>query len=404
MGLGLYIHVPWCVKKCPYCDFNSHALREEIPERAYVDALLLDLAGEVSARAADTVDSVFIGGGTPSLLSGTAVARLLEGIGRQLILTPDCEITLEANPGTAEAGRFEAFRRAGVNRLSIGVQSFDEALLPRIGRIHDGRQARLAVRRALDAGFDAVNLDLMYGLPGQTFDQGIADVETAIDFGVAHISHYQLTIEPNTLFYRHPPELPHDDVASNIFEHGVEHLSVAGYRRYEISAYSRSGHQCRHNLNYWRFGDYLGIGAGAHGKLTPRGGGVPTRSLKQRHPRSYLAAAATGRFDLTRGQCLRESLPLEFMMNGLRLIDGIALARFTQTTSLSVEVVQAQLERARDRGLLSMGEGYIRPTPAGFQFLNELLLLFAPSKAPTRGPPSAAIPPPAYGSARRAVT
>lgn len=402
MGLGLYVHVPWCVKKCPYCDFNSHALRGDIPERAYVDALLGDLAGELSTREFGAVDSVFIGGGTPSLLGEEAVARLLEGIGAHVTLAPGCEISLEANPGTVEAGRFEAFRRAGVNRLSVGVQSFDDTLLPRIGRIHDGRQARLAVERAMAAGFDSVNLDLMYGLPGQTVDQGMADVETAIDAGVAHISHYQLTIEPNTLFYRQPPDLPVDDVASDIFEHAAARLRAAGYRRYEISAYSRPGKECRHNLNYWRFGDYLGIGAGAHGKLSP-GGGVPERSLKHRHPRRYLAAAATGRFDQSRARCSEDSLPLEFMMNGLRLINGIALTRFTQTTSLSVDVIRRPLEIARERGLLRMDDDNIRPTDVGFQFLNELLLLFAPSRESGARPSAESIGTPPYETVPRAL-
>lgn len=403
MTCGLYVHIPWCVKKCPYCDFNSHAIREDIPARAYINALLLDLAGEASAGAFGPVDSIFIGGGTPSLLSGTAVSRLMAGIRRELPLTRDCEITLEANPGTLDAKRLDDFRCAGVNRLSIGVQSFDDALLLRIGRIHDGRQARLAVARALDAGFDAINLDLLYGLPGQTLDQGIADVETAIDFGTAHISHYQLTIEPNTLFHRHPPPLPDDDVVSTISEHSIGRLEAAGYRRYEISAFSRSGHACRHNLNYWRFGDYLGIGAGAHGKLTPAGS-VPVRSLKIRHPRAYLDAAATRRFDLTREKCSTDSLPLEFMMNALRLIDGISLARFTQTTSLPVDTIRPQLEAGRDRGLLSICNGYIRPTSRGFDFLNELLLLFASPQEPKRARHATAIAPPAYADRRHALT
>ena len=403
-SVALYVHVPWCVKKCPYCDFNSHALRQELPENPYIDALLRDLAAEVSAGSFECIDSIFIGGGTPSLLSGQAIARLLQGIRQQLVLSPNCEITLEANPGTLEAGRFKAFRRAGVNRLSLGIQSFDDALLARIGRIHDGHQARLAIADALGAGFDSINLDLMYGLPEQTPEQALADLDTAIQFDAAHISHYQLTIEPNTLFFRQPPPLPADDAVSEIFEQSAVRLEAAGYRRYEISAYARAGHQCRHNLNYWRFGDYLGIGAGAHGKLTPMGAGLPVRSIKQRHPRAYLEAAASANFDQSRTPCAADSLPLEFMMNALRLIDGIGLARFVETTSLPVAAIHSQLDIARERGLLRLTDDRIQPTGMGFQFLNELLLLFTPANEPVAKACAAPVASPAYETARRAVT
>jgi oxygen-independent coproporphyrinogen-3 oxidase len=374
---SLYVHVPWCVKKCPYCDFNSHALRGEVPEAAYIDALLADLDREVEARFPRTLNSIFIGGGTPSLLSPDSVARLLEGVGARLPLSPDCEVTLEANPGTVEAGRFGGFRQAGVNRLSIGVQSFHDDLLSAIGRIHDARQSRLAVENARDAGFENLNLDLMFGLPGQSVAQALKDVDTAIALSPTHISHYQLTIEPNTLFHRHPPVLPGEEPAWQMGQRCAKRLAASGYARYEISAFARAGHECRHNLNYWEFGDYLGIGAGAHGKISDAASGAVVRSLKHRHPRAYLDAARNGSFDFKRDSCDRDALPLEFMMNALRIVRGFDLDLFVARTGMPATAIQGGLEIARSRKLIRVTDARVEPTSLGLRFLNELLLLFA---------------------------
>ncbi|HHI76505.1 MAG TPA: radical SAM family heme chaperone HemW, partial [Gammaproteobacteria bacterium] len=286
--LGLYIHIPWCVRKCPYCDFNSHRAPQALPEADYVDALLRDLAVQAERVAGRTLETVFIGGGTPSLFSGRAIGELLAGAARLLPLAPDAEITLEANPGTAEAGRFADYRAAGVNRLSIGVQSLDDASLRALGRIHDQTQALAAVDMARRAGFDNLNLDLMYGLPRQTPEAALADLEALIGLGPEHLSWYQLTLEPNTLFHHDPPPLPDDDALGEMMDAGLARLSAAGFVQYEISAHARPGRQARHNLNYWRFGDYLGIGAGAHAKLTGADGTV-RRYARPRHPRDYLA-------------------------------------------------------------------------------------------------------------------
>ncbi len=375
--LSLYVHVPWCVKKCPYCDFNSHALRGDIREAPYIDALLADLDCEVEAGVVRTVSSVFVGGGTPSLLSPDSVARLLEGVGARLPLSPGCEVTLEANPGTVEAGRFAGFRQAGVNRLSIGVQSFDDDLLSAIGRIHDGRQSRLAVESARDSGFENLNLDLMFGLPGQSVAQALKDVDTAIALSPTHISHYQLTIEPNTLFHRHPPGLPDEEPAWRMGQRCAKRLAASGYARYEVSAFAQVGHECRHNLNYWEFGDYLGIGAGAHGKISDAASGEVIRSLKHRHPRAYLDAARNGSFDFKRDSCDRDALPLEFMMNALRIARGFDLNLFAARTGMPATAIQMELEVARARKLIRLVDTRVEPTPLGLRFLNELLLLFA---------------------------
>jgi oxygen-independent coproporphyrinogen-3 oxidase len=374
--LCLYVHVPWCVKKCPYCDFNSHALRGEIPEALYIDALLADLDREVEAGVARTISSIFIGGGTPSLLSPDCVARLLEGVGARLSMSPDCEVTLEANPGTVEAGRFAGFRQAGVNRLSIGVQSFHDDMLSAIGRIHDGRRSRLAVESARDAGFDNLNLDLMFGLPGQSVAQALKDVDTAIALSPTHISHYQLTIEPNTLFHRHPPALPDEEPAWRMGQRCAKRLAASGYARYEVSAFAQVGHECRHNLNYWEFGDYLGIGAGAHGKISDAASGEVIRSLKHRHPRAYLDAAGNGSFDFKRDRCDRDALPLEFMINALRIVQGFDLNLFVVRTGMPATAIQGGLEIARARKLIRLVDARVEPTSLGLRFLNDLLLLF----------------------------
>ncbi len=386
--LSLYVHVPWCVKKCPYCDFNSHALKAELPENAYIDALLADLEMECAALQSTAIESVFIGGGTPSLLSPDAVARLIEGIGDRVQLAPGCEITLEANPGTAEAGRFVGFRQAGVNRLSIGVQSFNDGLLAAIGRIHDGREARAAAEMAKAANFDSLNLDLMYALPGQSVAQALSDIDAALELQPTHVSYYQLTLEPNTLFFRHPPMLPAEEAGWRMSQQGIERLELSGYARYEVSAFAQPGFECRHNLNYWRFGDYLGVGAGAHGKRTDLGRGEISRSLKQRHPRAYLDGARDGRFNLKREVLAQDLLPLEFMMNALRLTAGFDLALFPERCGIALGKISHSLTEAESRDLIELRGGLLRPTTLGLQFLDDLLLLFSPA-GDRRGSPGA---------------
>ncbi|WP_459871723.1 radical SAM family heme chaperone HemW [Endothiovibrio diazotrophicus] len=370
--LALYIHVPWCVRKCPYCDFNSHEADGVIPEGVYVDALLADLEGELPQVWGRRVVSLFIGGGTPSLFSGEAVERLLSGVRARLPLLPDAEITLEANPGTAEAGRFRDYRQAGVNRLSLGVQSFDDRRLAALGRIHRRGEVFRAVEMARAAGFDNLNLDLMFGLPEQTPREGLADLTEALALAPTHLSWYQLTIEPNTPFHHAPPPLPEDEALWALQEQGVESSAAAGFEQYEVSAYARDGARCRHNLNYWRFGDYLGIGAGAHGKVTLPAEGRVVRRWKARHPRAYLGGERLA------GEQVIEvgELPGEFMMNVLRLLDGFDEALFAERTGLPLETVAGPLAEAVSRGLLEREEGRIRPSERGRAFLNDLIALF----------------------------
>lgn len=371
--LALYVHVPWCVRKCPYCDFNSHELKGDIPATDYVDALLADLEQDLPAVWGRPVQSVFIGGGTPSLLPPEALDRLLSGLRARLRLLPDAEATLEANPGAVEAGRFEEFRAAGINRLSIGVQSFHDELLERLGRIHGRREALRAAEAAHHAGFDNFNLDLMFGLPGQSLAQGGEDIAIAIALEPAHISYYQLTLEPNTAFHHRPPTLPPEEEIEAIQHQGQARLAAAGYAQYEVSAYARADRQCRHNLNYWRFGDYLGIGAGAHGKITHAPEGRIERSWKKRHPRDYLAAAdkVEGRSTLRRGDAA-----FEFMLNALRLVDGFDTALFSQRTGLALSAVTPALQEAERRGLIEWDVERVRPTERGRAFLNDLIALF----------------------------
>ena len=381
--LGLYVHLPWCERKCPYCDFNSHGATE-FPEADYVRCLLADLSDESPRFAGRMVESIFIGGGTPSLFSESAIADLLEGVSRSVILASDCEVTLEANPGSAETGRFAGYRAAGVNRLSIGAQSFDDGALARIGRIHDGGAALAAISGARAAGFRRINVDLMYGLPEQTLEAALADLAKALDTGVTHLSHYELTLEPNTLFHRFPPTLPDEDVLWDMHEAGMAALAEAGLNRYEISAYAAPDEACRHNLNYWRFGDYIGIGAGAHGKRT--GGGVVERSIKHRHPRRYLAVGAGEGYAARRAPVATGDLPLEFVLNAGRLLEGFSEALFEARTGLPVATVEAPLARAEALGLVGREAGVVRPTERGIQFLNELLALFDGSdEAPAGG-------------------
>ncbi|MEE4376823.1 MAG: radical SAM family heme chaperone HemW [Candidatus Competibacteraceae bacterium] len=376
--LALYIHIPWCVRKCPYCDFNSHPLRDSLPERAYIDALLADLDHDLPGVQNRTIESIFIGGGTPSLFSAEAIGRLLTGLSARLTLAEDVEVTLEANPGTVEQDKFSEFRAAGINRLSIGVQSFHPEHLQLLGRIHSREEAWRAAETAHQAGFDNFNLDLMFGLPTQTPAQALADVITAIALEPTHISYYQLTLEPNTLFHKYPPTLPDDDRVWQIQEQGQAELAEQGYAQYEISAYARPGRRCRHNLNYWTFGDYLGIGAGAHGKLSDLTTGAITRLAKTKHPATYLRHSedSTAVTDIRFLQ--QAELPLEFMLNAARLLDGVPARLFCERTGLPLQALEPQLTQARTRGLLEPGLERLQPTALGWRFLNELLESFVP--------------------------
>ena len=375
--LSLYVHLPWCMRKCPYCDFNSHEQRGALPFAAYVDALVADLDFDLPLAWGRTVHSVFFGGGTPSLFPPEAIDAFLQAASSRLRFAPGLEITLETNPGTAEHGRFEGYRDAGVNRLSFGIQTFDDGCLQRLGRIHDSAEAEAAVKLAQDAGFDNLNLDLMYALPGQTLAMAERDVERAVALQPAHISHYQLTLEPNTVFAAKPPAgIPDDDAGWDMQERCQSLLAEAGYRQYEVSAYARPGRQCAHNLNYWRFGDYLGIGAGAHGKLTLGAEQSVLRRWKVKHPAAYLASA--GRGDAIGGDERIEParLPFEYMLNALRLDEGFALADFTARTGLAAAAIAPRLEQARARDWLRIDDGRVVPTPLGRRFTNDVVALF----------------------------
>jgi len=379
--LGLYIHLPWCVKKCPYCDFNSHQA-DQIPEFDYVDALLHDLEQDLPLIWGRSIDSIFIGGGTPSLFSGEAIERLFSGLRALLNFNPGIEIGMESNPGSADIDHFQAYRESGVNRLSIGVQSFDDGFLQTLGRAHDARLALQAAHSARSAGFENINLDLMYGLPGQTMHQALSDLKQAIDLGVEHISHYQLTIEPNTFFHHNPPaKMPDDDLSWDQQCQSQALLASAGYQQYEISAYSREDKRCAHNLNYWNFGDYIGIGAGAHGKITLGGENRIIRRVRQRQPQAYLKEQ--GRNTITSEHELDTAdLVFDFMLNSLRLIDGFESRLFNENTGLSLSEVLPTLQSARDRGLIEMDSERIRPTERGFRFLNDLQSMFLDHKSP----------------------
>jgi oxygen-independent coproporphyrinogen-3 oxidase len=382
--LSLYVHLPWCVRKCPYCDFNSHEAKGALPFAAYVDALVADLDFDLPLARGRTVHTVFFGGGTPSLFPPEAIDAFLQAASARLRFAPNLEITLETNPGTAEHGRFDRYRAAGVNRLSFGIQSFDDGCLQRLGRIHDSAQAEAAVKLAQDAGFDNFNLDLMYALPGQTLAMAGHDIERALALQPTHISHYQLTLEPNTLFAAKPPAgIPDDDASWDIQEHCQRMLAEAGFAQYEVSAYARPDRQCAHNLNYWHFGDYLGIGAGAHGKLTLGSEQADIdrtilRRWKVKHPAAYLASAGTAaaiggdeRIEPTRR-------PFDYMLNALRLVDGFSLAEFEARTGLATGAIDAELHAALARGWVTRDHGRVVPTELGRRFTNDVIGLFLP--------------------------
>lgn len=369
--LGLYIHLPWCERKCPYCDFNSHE-RDRIPEQDYIDALLSDLKCDLQRAGQSRVDSIFIGGGTPSLFSAKAIERLLLGIRQRVDLDTNLEITLEANPGSSEADKFMGFKQAGITRLSLGIQSFNDKSLQTLGRIHDAEQAHRAVTAARAAGFKRINLDLMHGLPDQDQPAAVADLEQALSYDTGHISWYQLTVEPNTHFYSQPPLLPVEDELAAIQEAGEQTLTDAGYRRYEVSAWSREGQQCRHNLNYWRFGDYLGIGAGAHGKLSTEQGVI--RYRKTRQPEQYMQCQ--GHPWVGEQQLQAAELRSEFILNALRMDAGFDLSLYQQRTGLNVDTLQPELDQLIARGLLSLTDNRVTTTTLGQRFLDTVVAEF----------------------------
>jgi oxygen-independent coproporphyrinogen-3 oxidase len=375
LPLTIYVHIPWCLKKCPYCDFNSHERRADIPEAQYVDALIADLEVALPSIWGRRASSLFFGGGTPSLFSPAAIDRIVSAVRARIPLSPDAEITLEANPGTFEQARFDGFKAASVNRLSLGVQSFGRRFLAAIGRVHDDREARAAAEAAL-AIFGNVNLDLMYALPGQTLADVESDVEAAVALAPPHLSFYHLSIEPNTLFHRHPPQLPDDDTAAEMDEALEDALGGAGYVHYETSAYARPGFESRHNLNYWHFGDYLGIGAGAHSKIS-----FPDRIVRQvryKQPQQYMEQALRGVPLLDEHEVTRADVGFEFMLNALRLADGVPVSMFAERTGFPLTLVERPLEQAERRGLIERDHLRIKPTALGRRFLNDLQALFLP--------------------------
>jgi len=376
--LSLYIHIPWCLKKCPYCDFNSHEKREDVPEAEYVDALTADLEATLPKVWGRRVGTIFIGGGTPSLFSPQAIDRLLTAVRTRIGVDPEAEITMEANPGTFERERFRGYRAAGVNRLSVGVQSFDDARLAAIGRVHGADEARRALEAAV-AIFPTVNADLMYALPGQDLEGALRDVREAIALGAPHVSAYHLTLEPDTHFHRFPPRLPDEDLAADMQDAIERELAGAGYQHYETSAFAKPGHRARHNLNYWTFGDYIGLGAGAHAKISFRD--RITREQRIRKPVTYMRGAIESNAIDAAHEVEEAELPFEFMLNALRLVEGFALDLFTQRTGLPVTTITTQLDRAQAEGLVERDHAHVRPTERGRRFLNELMQRFLPTRA-----------------------
>ncbi len=376
LPLALYIHIPWCVSKCPYCDFNSHELKDELPEQEYIRALTRDLESELPRIWGRKINSVFFGGGTPSLFSPAGIDTLLATLRALLNVSPNTEVTLEANPGTIEQGRFREFRAAGINRLSIGIQSFNDAQLNALGRIHSGKEAERAVEQAATSGFENFNLDLMYGLPGQSEKSALHDLQTAIALEPSHISHYQLTIEPNTAFHRHTPELPDEDEIYSSQLLCQQLLAEHDYRHYEVSAYAKAGHECRHNLNYWQFGDYLGIGAGAHDKITNVAAQSIVRRWKLKHPRQFIESAGTPTCVGGEKTLSRQDAAFEFMLNALRLQEGMDSSLFGERTGLAITEIADLLETAEQKGWIEWTASRITPTETGHRFLNDLLGLF----------------------------
>lgn len=371
-SVSLYIHFPWCARKCPYCDFNSHAVKTDIPENQYVSVLLEDLAWHIEQfNITAKVGSIFFGGGTPSLFSAISLEKLMDGIQKNLDLTEQCEITLEANPGTIDASKFHAYRALGINRLSLGVQSFHDEHLKKLGRIHSASDAKKAIEQAIVAGFDNFNLDLMFGLPGQTTQMALTDIEEALYYKPKHLSHYQLTLEPNTYFYRYPPVLPDDEGCFEIQEVCHQKLKEAGFDHYEVSAFAVPGYASRHNLNYWGFGDYIGIGAGAHGKLTIHKPDRIIRTVQARHPEQYLNRM------LPNSECINlDQLPLEFMMNLLRLKNGFQLSSFEEKTGLGIETIEHGVTDCIKRGLMLKEDDHVKCSDKGWLFLDEVLQHF----------------------------
>jgi oxygen-independent coproporphyrinogen-3 oxidase len=380
--LSLYVHMPWCVRKCPYCDFNSYALKESLPDAQYVSALERDIEAQAPDVSGRPIVSIFFGGGTPSLFSPDSIARVVQAARRHLCVADDCEITLEANPGTVERGRFGGYREAGVNRVSLGAQSFDAQQLGVLGRIHSPGETIRAAEELHAAGLSNFNLDLMYALPGQDTAGAVRDVEQALALSPAHLSHYQLTLEPGTQFAAKPPALPGDDAAIEMLAACHEPLAAAGFSQYEVSAYAKEGRRCRHNLNYWTFGDYVGVGAGAHGKLTFAARGEIVRTSQQREPRRYQAASPDA---IARTPVTAADLPFEFMMNALRLVDGFEKRVFTERTGLDWPAVETAIGALCARGLLATPDGMCKPTSLGLRFLNEMLLGLLPEKAGMTG-------------------
>ena len=379
--LSVYIHFPWCIQKCPYCDFNSHEVKGDLPEKRYIDALIRDLEMELPTIWGRRLESVFIGGGTPSLISAEGMERLLTALRQLLPMRPEMEITLEANPSTFEQERFKHYRDIGINRLSIGIQSFQQTHLQALGRVHNDHEALIAAQIAKQAGFDNFNLDLMFGLPQQTSQQAMDDLQQAIDCNPTHLSWYQLTIEPNTFFHHSPPVLPKDDLIADMQDQGIEKLQRSGFEQYEVSAYAQKGKQCKHNRNYWEFGDYVAIGAGAHGKITQlhhssKNNFQIERYFKYKQPQRYMEACEQGQARQKSNQLSSQDLSFEFMLNALRLKQGIDIQVFKQRTGLPVQMLDIPIQQAIEKGLLVDSKNYVQTTSLGWRFLNDVTPLF----------------------------
>ncbi len=377
--LALYIHLPWCVKKCPYCDFNSHTAGDNAPRGRYVDALISDLANEAGRADGRLIESIFLGGGTPSLFAPAEIEQILNAANKDFEVATNCEITMEANPGTIERGDLAGFRRAGINRISLGAQSFNSELLQAVGRIHGPDEILTAFDDACAAGFDSINIDLMFGLPGQDLQMAVDDIEQVCTLRPPHVSYYQLTLEPNTVFFKRPPgNMPDDDLSWEIQEQGHRLLDAAGYEQYEVSAFAKEGHRCRHNLNYWTFGDYLAVGAGAHGKCTDKAG-IIGRYQKPAHPLTYIEQALEGALESPLQTLKEEDIGFEYLLNALRLPAGFSEAAFSTRTGLKLEAIEAPLAKAKADGLISqVATGRWQPTALGFRFLNDLQARFLP--------------------------